>query len=481
MSSHSKMRVSLAVIALASLSMTSVALAKWHPKPHSKARTVAKHSAVAVHYGSSGTFSVDPRESVTLALGKGRQIDLGSPIVDVFASNSDIADVHVNSSRQIYIFGKKQGNASVYATDKAGHVVYSANIRVDQNIDSIDTMLHAALPDAQITSMHVNGMIILNGLVINPEDAVEAETLVNSYVGNDPGAKVKQTQVINRIKTAAPQQVSLRVRISEVSHSVAKNIGSSLASSQTGANGVNYGISSGRGTGAVGIAPLNIANYPTRDFSTQFGYPAGTLQALPYDPANPSVPINPTNPGTQYSFTQLANAATLGVGGHLLGMDIGAALDLAETDGDAVTLAEPTLTALSGETASFLAGGQIPITIAQPGATGSVITVEYKDYGVSLSFTPTVLADGRISMRVRPEVSELTNDGSINIGGTVIQALKVRRSETTVELGSGQSMVIGGLLENQTNSTTTKAPGLGDVPILGALFRSNAYQRGETE
>jgi pilus assembly protein CpaC len=162
----------------------------------------------------------------------------------------------------------------------------------------------------------------------------------------------------------------------------------------------------------------------------------------------------------------------------LFGLDIAGALDLAETDGLVTTLAEPNLTALSGETASFLAGGEYPIPVAQ--SLGST-TVEWKQYGVGLAFTPVVLADGRISMRVRPEVSELSNEGAVRIGEVLVPALTVRRAETTVELGSGQSFMIAGLLRNGSTNDLSKAPFLGDIPILGALFRSTKFRRQETE
>ena len=162
----------------------------------------------------------------------------------------------------------------------------------------------------------------------------------------------------------------------------------------------------------------------------------------------------------------------------MFGLDLLGTLDLAENDGLVTTLAEPNLTALSGETASFLAGGEFPIPVSQ--SLGSV-TIEYKQYGVGLAFTPIVLADGRISMRVRPEVSELSNEGSIKLNGYDVPALTTRRAETTVELGSGQSFMIAGLLRNTNTNNIEKAPFLGDLPILGALFRSTSYRRSETE
>ncbi|MEA3035951.1 MAG: pilus assembly protein CpaC, partial [Sphingomonadales bacterium] len=190
---------------------------------------------------------------------------------------------------------------------------------------------------------------------------------------------------------------------------------------------------------------------------------------------------NPLVVGTNFAATNPRGAdvgTTLNAAGHLLGLDILSALDLAENDGRVHTLAEPNLTALSGETASFLAGGEFPIPMAN-GLSGT--SIEFKQYGVSLAFTPTVLEGGRISMRVRPEVSELSNEGAIQINGFTIPSLTTRRAETTVELGSGQSFMIGGLLRNSSGNTMNKAPILGSLPIIGALFRSNAFKRNETE
>ena len=174
----------------------------------------------------------------------------------------------------------------------------------------------------------------------------------------------------------------------------------------------------------------------------------------------------------------VAGGTTIGAAGKLLGLDLLGSLDLAQTDGLVSTLAEPTLTALSGETASFLAGGEFPIPVSQG---NQAISIEYKQYGVGLAFTPVVLADGRISMRVRPEVSELSDAGAVDLGGYKVPALTTRRAETTVELGSGQSFMIGGLLQNHNANSVSKAPFLGDLPILGTLFRSTSYQRNETE
>lgn len=181
---------------------------------------------------------------------------------------------------------------------------------------------------------------------------------------------------------------------------------------------------------------------------------------------------------TLFKFNNAETGTTLGAAGRLLGLDLMGTLDLAETQGLAATLANPNLTALSGETASFLAGGEIPIPLST--SLGQV-SVEYKQYGVSLAFTPTVLADGRISMRVRPEVSQLDTSAGVRLNNFTIPGISTRRAETTVELGSGQSFMIGGLLSTTSGNTVDKTPFLGDLPILGNLFKSQSYRRQETE
>jgi pilus assembly protein CpaC len=193
-------------------------------------------------------------------------------------------------------------------------------------------------------------------------------------------------------------------------------------------------------------------------------------------PILPNGQCTGTVPGT--AVTPAQGLGTLAGMGRFLGLDILGALDAGETMGLVTTLSEPNLTALSGETAEFLAGGEFPIPLSQGLGT---TTIEYKKFGVSLAYSPTVLANGRISIRVRPEVSELSSQGAVTVGGFSIPGLTVRRAETTVELGSGQSFMIAGLMSNNAQSTYDKLPGAGDVPILGALFRSTNFRKGQTE
>nr|WP_241231363.1 type II and III secretion system protein family protein [Sphingomonas koreensis] len=408
------------------------------------------------------TVHAAPRDMVQIATGRGRMVTLNAPMSDIFVANSDIADVQVRSPTQLWVFGKKAGETTLYATTKSGKVVYSATVRIGNNFDSVDSMLAMAMPEADIAATPMNGFVLLTGTVATPGDVAEAERLAQAFVGDE-------TKIISRLRTATPLQVNLQVRFAEVSRSFVKNIGVNFTTKDS-TGGFQFGLGQGRSPGSFTAADLS--KFPTRrQFLPDGGWIEGAV-----DPVTGRF-VNPRASGIT-DITRGSDNATMGLAGKLLGLDVLAAIDLGETIGQVTTLATPNLTALSGETASFLAGGEIPIPVAQGLGT---TTVEFKQYGVSLAFTPTVLADGRISLRVRPEVSQLSSAGAVQLNGVTIPALTTRRSETTVELGSGQSMVIGGLLQNAHNNSISKTPGLGDVPILGTLFRSNGFQRNETE
>ena len=407
----------------------------------------ASVGAAAPGHALAQAPAVKPSNDIMVAVGAGRMVRLEAAMSDIFVANDGIADVQVRSANQLYIFGKAPGETTVYATNKAGKVVYSAQVRVGNNIDSIGNLLRLAMPEADIQATPMNGVVLLTGTVAAPADVEEAGRIVQAFVGDE-------TKIISRLKTATPQQVMLKVTIAEVSRSLTKQIGINLLTrDETG--GFLFGI--GRGNPGT-ITPI---------FS-----PPGVGQVI--DPATGS----PIRIGTEFAFNNAENATTLGFAGNLLGVDILSTLDLNENSGLVTILAEPTLTALSGETASFLAGGEFPIATTS-GLNGT--SIEFKQYGVSLAFSPIVLEGGRISMRVRPEVSELTSEGAITLNNVEIPALTTRRAETTVELGSGQSFMIGGLLRNNGNNAVEKAPFLGDIPILGALFRSSSFRRNETE
>ena len=391
------------------------------------ALAVGLGSVAAAAPAAAQSVASTPSETLNLSQGTGTLVRLSGPMTDVFISNDSVADVQVRSASQLYIFGKGRGETTVYATGKGGRVVYSANVRVGHNISSVGEMLNLAMPEANISATPMNNLVLLTGTVSAPEDVEEAQRLVQAYVGEG-------TQVVSRLRSATPLQVTLKVKIAEVSRTLLKSIGVNLLAESGG-----IGIMQGQGI---------------------FLPPPGE--------------VSETGPQVLRNVI----GSTLFGQGKLFGIDVLSSLDLAETDGLVTTLAEPNLTALSGETASFLAGGEFPIPVSQ--SLGSV-AIEYKQYGVSLAFTPIVLADGRISMRVRPEVSELSAEGSIRLNGFDVPALTTRRAETTVELGSGQSFMLAGLLRNTNTNNIDKAPFLGDLPLLGALVRSTSFRRQESE
>jgi pilus assembly protein CpaC len=398
-----------------------------------------------------------PANDVLLSIGRGQLVTIGGTMADVFVANDAVADVEVKSARQLYVFGKSGGETTVYASNAAGDIVWSANVRVGSNIDSVDQMLRLAMPDAKIAVATMGtGTYLLTGTVAAPEDAAEAERLVMAFVGGKTG----DANVVSRIKTATPLQVNLQVRIAEVSRSLTKNLSMNVKSID-GSSGFKFGIGQGRG----GFAPT---------FWTGRALGVGTtVSQYGIDPATGAVALLP---GTSINPTDVGS--TLAGATRFLGLDLLGALDAGEQIGLVTTLAQPNLTAMSGETADFLAGGEFPIPLSQGLGT---TTIEYKKFGVSLAYTPVVLANGRISLRVRPEVSELSSEGAIVLNGFSIPALTVRRTETTVELGSGQSFMIAGLMKNMTQNAIKKMPGAGDLPILGSLFRSTSFQKGETE
>jgi pilus assembly protein CpaC len=410
--------------------------------------------------GAAAQTVTSPARSIAISIGRGQLITLPGKMADVFVANDTIADVQVKSTNQLYVFGKSGGETTVYASNAAGDVIWSANVRVGTNLDSIEQMLKLAMPEAKIATSTMNNTVLLTGTVAAPEDAAEAERLVKAFVDG-------KTNVISRLKMATPLQVNLHVKFAEVNRSLVRQIGTNLTSID-GSSGFKFGLNQGRSAAST--------------INTDPNLPLGigtSVKGYAFDPTA----VSTTNPqglvlkdGT--NVTPLQGVSTLAGMGKLFGLDMLGTLDLGETIGLVTSLAEPNLTALSGETANFLAGGEYPIPVSTGlGAT----SIEFKKYGVSLAYTPTVLANGRISLRVRPEVSELSSDGAIITNNTTVPALTVRSAETTIELGSGQSFMIAGLLRNNAQNTITKMPGAGDVPILGSLFRSTAFKKGETE
>jgi pilus assembly protein CpaC len=374
--------------------------------------------------GQDGAETVATEGSISLEVRKGRVIRLTRPAATVFVADPEIADVQAQSPSIVYLFGRRAGQTSLYAVDEDDQLLLRTQVVVQHNLSGLRQAVQQLLPGSRVSVSTVDGSIVLDGGVESPLEAQELRELAQRFLGEDE-------TLLNRVRVAAPTQVHLRVRVAEVSRDVLKEFG------------INWE-----------------AIFQTGDFA--FGLVSGRR----------------VTDGLG-NFLRAPEGANSAFGSWDGGDDVvNAALDALAEEGLVNVLAEPNLTALSGETASFLAGGEFPIPID---SDDDGLEIEFKEFGISLAFTPTVLSAQRISLRVRPEVSDLTDKGAINIGGLVIPALATRRAETTVELGSGQSFAIGGLMSTDIENELSKYPGLGDLPVLGTLFRSQRFQSNETE
>lgn len=363
--------------------------------------------------------------TLAIQVNQGQLVRVDKPVTSVFLANSEIADVAIKSSQLIYVFGKRPGTTTLYAVGDNDEILASITLNVTHNLSRLDQTIAGLMPGRNISATSIEGGIVLTGAVPTPGEAEDARRLAARFIGANE-------EVINRLQVTAPNQVNVRVRIAEVNKQVLRNLG------------INWDVAIQEG-----------------------GFAFGLLTAFPLGLSNV---LAGSTAGAGGSAGQTVSAGPL---------DITATMDLLAEEGLVSLLAEPNLTAVSGETATFLAGGEFPIPVAQDNDT---ITVEFRQFGVALAFTPTILGTNRISMRVRPEVSALSADGAISItGGLTIPALTVRRAETTVELASGQTFAIAGLVQSQNRITSDSVPGLGDIPILGELFKSDKFQHNETE
>lgn len=386
-------------------------------------------SAAQAQQNTNGGVLVHPAfESLAVEVNKGTLIRLDRPATEVFLANPDIADIQVKSPRLIYLFGKERGETSFFALDGEDNIIFSSTVEVTQSLTNLRSALKDLLPDAVVEAGLSGSIIILKGYVSSPEESAAAQDIAERIAGGN---------VVNRITVLQPTQVNLRVRFAEVSRSVLKELGISIESVFTNGNSITS-IGTGRDVfnvveGANGLPTRNFIRSPTAN--------------------------------------SLIGSVVTG------GLDLNYAIDALNNEGFLTVLAEPNLTALSGQQADFLAGGEFPVPIPSRDGLG----IEYREFGVRLEFTPTVLSSGRINMVVAPEVSDLSNAGAIQLNGFSIPSVSTRRARTTVELGSGQSFAIAGLLQNRVTQDADKFPGLGDIPILGALFRSDRFRREETE
>jgi pilus assembly protein CpaC len=431
---------------------------------------------------------VTQTRAMTLPKGKSAVIELPVDAKDVVVSDPKVADVLLSTPRRIYVLGVGGGLTDASFFDAAGRQLLRLNIRVDQDTSALADTLNRILPGSTIRVEAVNQNIILSGEVASSSAADKALRIAQGFVA-------KPEQIVNMLSVTESEQVMLKVRIVEVNRSIIKQLGFNLNAvlgqlgsaqfllSQAATWGVNGGILGG----VSGGYSLNTTQTPELVVPCANGVSGTCYQVV--RPGNPTY-VSGNSGATITNPSTATTQTTVGSNGV---NQAGATIDAFEEVGLLRTLAEPNLTAVSGESAKFLVGGEFPVPVGED-ATGR-ITVDFKEYGVGLGFTPVVLSKGRISLKLSTEVSQVSNSNAFTITNsstsstgtttsapnTTVPSLVVRRAETTVELPSGQSMMIAGLLQSVSNQTLASLPGLMQVPILGTLFRSRDFQQGETE
>ncbi len=391
------------------------------PAPAAAAPVVVKPKSAYVEHG------VEEVPVYQVEMNKGRLIRLDAPATSVVVADPEIADIQVVSPRAVYVHAKKIGETSLMAVDKNDHEILNATIEVTHNISKLQRTLKTVSPDADVQFKSVDGGLVIEGYVDTPQQSERVNNLASGFVG-------KEGKVINMLNTAGSDQVMLQIRVAEVARSELERFGIS----------VNQLLSNGNLT-----------------FRVLQGRTLATSMAA--------------------GLTRNASDNSIGFGFNGELTDVNSVIDALQRDGFVSILAEPNLTTTSGKAASFLAGGEFPVPMVN--ADGEV-QITFRQFGINLEFTPTVLSGDKISLNVKPEVSNISSTNAITVTNTTtynVPTLQTRRASTTVELGSGQSFMIAGLFKNDRNNTTDRYPGLGDLPVLGALFRSHEFRNDQTE
>jgi pilus assembly protein CpaC len=362
-----------------------------------------------------------------LIVNEGQLFQLTSPPVDVLLTNPNIADIQITGFDNLFVFGKKSGRTHIMAIDAHGTVIFDRFINVIKDVKSLSRSLEEEFPDLTLKVRATPGRIVLAGKANSPVQAEQIISIVRGYLGENE-------EIVNKLEMVSPSQVNIRVRIIEMNRQATKNLG------------INWNILLNPADMAIGLItgryPALIGNQilPDRASGT-----SGNSGLFRYDGSNGSA---------------------------------SAVIDALAEEDLITILAEPNLTSRSGETASFFAGGEFPIPVS---ASDDRVTVAFKKFGVILDITPTVLSDEKISIHIRPEVSEISDAGAIEINNLSIPGISVRRTEATIELASGQSFAVAGLLQNQTRNLVNEVPWLSEISVLGPLFRSSRYRNSETE
>jgi pilus assembly protein CpaC len=380
------------------------------------------------------TLETTSPQRLSLTVGKSIIIHSPGPVRRVSLVSPEIADAMVLTTQQIYVTGKAPGITSLTLWGVDNKVIAFLDLEISPDISRLKEMLHRILPDEKdIKVSTTHDHITLSGTISSTVALSQVLALAGPYAPLD---EEKKPKIINLLEVAGVHQVMLEVRVSEISRSLLRRLGFNFAYITSGNN--------------FGISLLNqLASLPA-------GSPAGGVEA---------------SSAISAIFRFVSNGTTWTV-----------LIDALKEEGLLKVLAEPTLITLSGKTANFLAGGEFPIPVPQSvAAGGTTITIEYKPFGVALNFTPTVLSNKKINMVVAPEVSDLDFSNALTASGFVVPSITTRRVSTVIELADGQSFAIAGLLKDDVREIVSKFPLLGDVPILGALFRSSTFRKNETE
>jgi|CXWL01.1.fsa_nt_gi pilus assembly protein CpaC len=470
-------------------------------------------NVVRITNGGGGSQSA----SIVLPFGKSAIIDLPADARDILVSNPQIADATVRTARRAYVIGRALGQTNVFFFDANGRQIANVEIRVEPDVAPLNELLRRHSPDARITAEAVNASVVLSGTARSASEADRAYQLAQTFLGiaggtgagdgsaaggahtpgtTNPGGNTPR--VINMIQVEGSEQVLVRVRVVEMSRTLVRQLGVNLnyedminnlvgeddffdIASRTGysvAGSLLGGVTASGGVAQTILQPSTLA-YPNGTVDPSIGPGQAGVGGFEFDNAGTAATIDDT---TTYGPAQTRTDQRTD-----------ASIEAFERAGLLRVLAEPNLTAISGENARFLAGGEFPVPVS---ADDGEISVEFKPFGVGLAFTPIVLSGGRISLKVSTEVSELTSDGAINTGdvpirnadgtttvirGITIPALQVRRAETTLEMPSGGSIVLAGLIQERTRHALEGVPGVMNTPVLGSLFRSRDFINNETE
>jgi pilus assembly protein CpaC len=375
---------------------------------------------------------------LSLGVGKSIVIDLPRDIKDVLVADPKIANAVVRSAQRAYIIGAAVGQTNIVFFDSTGQQIAAYDIAVKRDLNGIRAALRQVVPNSDIQVDGLGDGVVLTGTAATPIEAQQAQDLAARLAGG-------VDKVLNSITVRGRDQVMLKVTVAEVSRQIVKQLGIDLSAQ------MNYGTA--------------VVNFTNSNPFTAVGQPITNNAAI----GSLGQTTNPFNPGVTVPSVQ-------------------ATLRAMESAGVVRTLAEPNLTAISGESATFVAGGEFPIptgVTCQTTPAGSVgqcaPSIAFKKFGISLNFTPVVLTAGRISLHVMTEVSEISNQNSITITGTTVPSLQTRRAETSVEIPSGGAMALAGLIQDQTKQAVNGLPGLMTLPVLGSLFRSHDYINNQTE